>query len=44
VAKAPKFFGMMVARDGVEPPPSAFSVVYVVVLTTCMTLGGRLSL
>ncbi len=21
-----KFFGMMVARDGVEPPPPAFSV------------------
>jgi len=24
--KAAKFFGMMVARDGVEPPTPAFSV------------------
>ncbi len=30
-----KFFGMMVARDGVEPPTPAFSVLrYAVVSTT----------
>ena len=27
-SKAAKFFGMMVARDGVEPPTPAFSGLY----------------
>jgi hypothetical protein len=34
-AKTPKFFGMMVARDGVEPPTPAFSdLVSPVLITT----------